>query len=253
VLLVFPGIAATATWAYLSWVFTRRIAFPFAPWEPVSPGFSEIVVWTVPYLLVALFSLMKPKATTAGVLLPFALLLAANKVGWHFSLAFAVVLLTLVAVIAIPTWLDRSQRALLGGAAVLQAIAAWVLVPWPAPTAQDAANRAVATALAAAPARSILIDDRYAVGLLKWAPSLSPYLTTRDTGFEVALAEPGAAVQYVLVTSDNEGLTLDADIRPPSGFEVEWNWSGYTLYRRPGAEHLPVRYDRILPFVQVKP
>lgn len=253
VLLVFPGIAATATWAYLSWVFTRRIAFPFAPWEPVSPGFSEIVVWTIPYLMVAFFSMLKPRATTAGVLLPFVLLLAANKIGWHFSLAFAVVLLTLVAVIAIPTWLDRSQRTLLGGVAVLQALAAWVLVPWPRPTAQDAANHAVATALSVAPARSILIDDRYATGLLKWAPSLSPYLTTRDTGFEVALAEPAAAVQYVLVTRDDDGLSLDADRRPIAGFEVDWNWAGYTLYRRPRADRLPVRYDRLIPYAQVQP
>lgn len=253
VLLVFPGIAATATWAYLSWVFTRRIAFPFAPWEPASPGFLQIVVWTVPYLMVAFFSLLKPKATTAGVLLPFVLLLAANRIGWHFSLAFAVVLLTLVAVIAMPTWLDRSQRTLLGAAAVLQALAAWVLVPWPQVTAQDTANHAVATALAVAPARSILIDDRYATGLLKWAPSLAPYLTTRDTGFEVALAEPGAAVRYVLVTHDEDGLSLDADRRPPANFEVDWSWAGYTLYRRPGAPRLLVRYDKLIPYAQVQP
>lgn len=253
VLLVFPGIAATTTWAYLSWVFTHRVAFPFSPWEPQSPGFLEIVVWTTPYLLVAFFSLLRPKSTTAGVLLPFVLLLAANKVGWHFSLAFAVVLLTLVAIIAIPAELDRAQRTLLGGTAVLQAIAAWVLVPWPQPTSQDIANHAVATALAPAPPRSILIDDRYAIGLLKWAPSLSPYLTTRDTGFEVALAEPEAAVQYVLVTEDDDGLSLDADRRPPSGFRIDWSWAGYTLYRRPNANHLPVRYDRLIPHVEVAP
>lgn len=250
VLLVFPGLAATATWAYLSWVFTHRVAFPFSPWEPQSPGFFAIVTWTVPYLLVAFFSLLKPKATTAGVLLPFVLLLAANRVGWHFSLAFAVVLLTLVAIIAIPVDLDRSQRALLGGAAILQALAAWVLVPWPQTTPTDATSRAVATALAPAPARSILIDDRFALGLLKWAPSLSPYLTTRDTGFEVALAEPAAVVQYVLVTPDDEGLTLDADVHPPAGFQVDWSWGGYTLYRRAGATRLPVRYDRLLPFAE---
>jgi hypothetical protein len=182
------------------------------------------------------------------VLLPFVLLVAADRVGWHFSLAFAVVLLTLVAIIALPVDLSRPQRALLGGVAILQALAAWTFVPWPQPTALDAANRAVATALATAPARSILIDDRYASGLLKWAPSLAPYLTTRDTGFEVALAEPGAAVQYVLVTLDDDGLSLDADVRPPAGFQVDWSWSGYTLYRRPGAERLVVRYDRVLPF-----
>lgn len=246
VLLVFPGIAATATWAYLSWVFTHRVAFPFSPWEPQSPGFSQIVIWTVPYLLVSFFSLLRPKATTAGVLLPFVLLLGANRVGWHFSLAFAVVLLTLVAIIAIPPDLDRAQRALLGGTAIAQALAAWVLIPWPVTTTDDITSRTVATALAAAPARSILIDDRYAPRLLKWAPSLSPYLTTRDTGFEVALAEPRAIVEYVVVTSDGDGLTLDADVRPPQGFQVDWSWGGYTLYRRPGAPRLPVRFDRLL-------
>ncbi|MEP6590194.1 MAG: hypothetical protein ABJC19_03335 [Gemmatimonadota bacterium] len=253
VLLVFPGIAATATWAYLSWVFTQRVAFPFAAWEPHSPGFVQIVSWTVPYLLVAFFSLLRPKATTAGVLLPFVLLLGANRVGWHFSLAFAVVLLTLVAIIAIPPDLDRSQRALLGGAAVAQALVAWVLVPWPHTTTEDIVSRTVATALAPAPARSILLDDRYATRLLKWAPSLAPYLTTRDTGFEVALAEPRAVVDYVVVTPDGDGLSLDADVRPPAGFQVDWNWGGYILYRRPGAPRLPVRFDRLLVDQPVQP
>jgi len=80
--------------------------------------------------------------------------------------------------------------------------------------------------------------------------SLSPYLTTRDTGFEVALAEPAAVVQYVLVTPDDDGLTLDADVHPPAGFQVDWSWGGYTLYRRAGATRLPVRYDRLLPFAE---
>lgn len=253
VLLVFPGIAATATWAYLSWVFTHRVAYPFSPWEPQSPGLMAIVTWTVPYLLVAFFALIKPKATTAGILLPFVLLLGANRIGWHFSLAFAVLLLTLVAIIALPVDLDRSRKTLLGGVAILQALAAWVFIPWPTTTPQDTANRAVATALASAPARSILIDDRYAAGLLKWAPSMSPYLTTRDTGFEMALAEPESAVQYVLVTPDEDGLTLDADQRPPRGFAVDWSWAGYTLYRRPDARPRPVRYDRVLPYAMVTP
>lgn len=252
VLLVFPGVAATATWAYLSWVFTHRVAFPFSPWEPQSPAFLAILTWTAPYLLVSLFALLRPRATTAGVLLPFVLLVAANRVGWHFSIAFAVVLLTLVAIIALPVDLDRSHRALLGTAAVLQAIAAWVLVPWPRATLDDARSRAVAEALAKAPPQSILIDDRYATSLLKWAPSLAPYLTTRDTGFEVALAEPSAAVQYVMVTPDDDGLSLDADVRPPVGFEPDWSWGSYTLYRRPGAPRLTVRYDQVLPYAQAE-
>jgi len=94
--------------------------------------------------------------------------------------------------------------------------------------------------------RSILIDDRFAPGLLKWAPSLAPYLTTRDAGFDLALSDPTGKVDYMLVTADDDGLTLDADVRPPVGFVINWSWSGYTLYRRPNVAPLPVRYDAVL-------
>jgi hypothetical protein len=246
VLLVFPGAAATATWAYLSWIFTHRVAFPFTPWEPTSPGFVTILVWTIPYLVVSLFALSRLKATTAGVLLPFALLVLANRVGWHFSLAFATGLLTLVAIVALPRDLGRAARALVAAAAIGQAIAAWWVMPWPRVTTTDLTAHAVADALAAAPDRSILIDDRFAADLLKWAPSLAPYLTTRDAGFDLALSDPAAKVDYMLVTSDDKGLTLDADVHPPAGFVINWSWSGYTLYRRPNAVPLPVRYDAVL-------
>ena len=246
VLLVFPGVAATATWAYLSWIFTHRVAFPFTPWESTSPDFRTILTWTVPYLLVSLFALLRPKATTAGVLLPLALLVLANRIGWHFSLAFAAGLLTLVAIVALPTDLKGPQRALVGIVAVAQAIFAWWVMPWPRVSEADLAAHAVADALAKAPDRSVLIDERFALQLLKWAPSLAPYLTTRDTGFELALTDPAGKVDYVLVTADRDGLTLDADLHPPEGFVLNWSWAGYTLYRRPDVARLPVRFDAVL-------
>lgn len=246
VLLVFPGIAATATWAYLSWVFTHRVAFPFTPWEAASPDLFTILRWTLPYLLVAWFALLRPKATTAGMVLPFLLLVAANRVGWHFSLAFAAGLLTLVAIIALPKGLHRTGRAAVVTVVAIQAALAWWLIGWPVTTTADRAAHAVAVALADAPARSILIDDRWAPQLFKWAPSMRPYLTTRDVGFELALTDPVSKVEYVLVTPDDEGLTLDADVHPPLGFVLDWSWDGYTLYRRPDVKRLDVRYDAVL-------
>ncbi|MEO5825002.1 MAG: hypothetical protein ABIR59_03880 [Gemmatimonadales bacterium] len=246
VLLVFPGFATTATWAYLSWVFTGRVAFPFTPWQAMSPGTATVLAWSLAYVAVSVLALRRANLATLGVLLPLVLLAGANAVGWHFSLGFAVLLLTLVAIVTLPRDLARPARALIGGVAILQAIAAWWLVPWPTRTVEDAVARAVATALASAPPRSVLIDDRWAQQMLKWAPSMEPYLTTRDTGFEFALASPQGTVQYVLATRDDNGLTLDADIRPPAGFERSWNWGGYTLFRRTDAPPLPVRYDAVL-------
>jgi hypothetical protein len=135
---------------------------------------------------------------------------------------------------------------LIGVVAVVQAIVAWWLIPWPRVTFNDLAAHAVADALAHAPDRSILIDDRFAPQLLKWAPSMAPYLTTRDAGFEVAVADPAEKVEYIMVTPDDEGLTLDADVHPPTGFLMNWSWAGYMLYRRPAAPSLPVRYDAVL-------
>lgn len=246
VLLVFPGVAAAATWAYLSWIFTHHVAFPFTPWEPASPPLRTILAWTLPYLLVSLFALMRPRATTAGILLPLVLLVLATRIGWDFSLAFAAGFLTLVAIVALPRDLKAWQRTAVGALAAGQCVAAWLLVPWPRPTANDAVAHAVALAVAPAPDRSVLIDERWAPQLLKWAPSLAPYLTTQDTGFEIALADPAAKVEYLLVTPNATGLTLDADVHPPRGFVINWNWSGYTLYRRLDAPPLPVRYDAVL-------
>ena len=127
-----------------------------------------------------------------------------------------------------------------------QAVVAWWLIPWPRVPESDLVAHAVADALARAPVRSILIDDRWAPRLLKWAPSLGPYLTTRDTGFELALADPAGKVRYVMVTSTDNGLTLDADVHPPTGFVLNWSWGGYTLYRRADVPMLPVRYDALL-------
>jgi hypothetical protein len=246
VLLVFPGAAATVTWAYLSWVFTGRVAFPFTPWERDSPAIPEILQWTVPYLVVSALALARPKATTAGMLLPFLLLAAATQTGWHFSLAFAAMLLMLVAIVALPTDLSRSGRWALATLGLAQAVAAWWFLPLPRVTDADRRDRAVAVALAGAPRQSILLDDRWAEGLLKWTPSFAPYLTTRDPGFDIALSVPRGSVRYVLVTADDDGLTLDADRRRPAGFVEDWSWAGYTLYRRPAAPRLPVRFDAMV-------
>jgi hypothetical protein len=245
VLLAFPGVAATATWAYLSYVFVGRVALPFTPWAPDAPGLVTILTWTVPYLLVALLALSRRSVTTAGVLLPLALLMVADRIGWHFSLAFAVGLLTLVAIVALPRDLSRPTRALVGVVALGQLIAAWIVVPWPALTPKDHAAYAVATALATAPRASILLDDRAAESLLKWSPSVAGYLTTRDTGFDLALANPRRYVRYVLATTTPNGLSLDADRRPPPGFIPEWRWAGYALWRHPDAPPLPVRFDAL--------
>jgi hypothetical protein len=204
-----------------------------------------VLLWTLPYLGVALLALLRPRATTAGMLLPLLLLWVANRSGWHFSLAFAVVLLTLVAIVGLPRDLPVAVRALVGTLAIGQAVIAWLTWPMPALRDDDLAARTVATALASAPDRSVLIDDRFAPLLLKWAPSLEPYLTTRDTGFELAVAQPMVTVRYVLVTADAEGLTLDADRRPPAGFVRAWSWRGYTLWRHPDAVAPPLAFDAL--------
>ncbi len=242
-LLVFPGFAASATWAYLAWVFTHRVALPLTPWESGSPLLGTILLWTIPYLLVTLLALLRPAATTGGMLLPLLLFLIAGQVGWHFSLAYAVGFLTLVAIVALPHRLGRSSRALLTATAAAQLIAAWWYLPTPTMTESDQRARAVAEALASTPPRSVLLDDRRAAELLKWAPSLAPYLTTRDMGFDVAYSEPHTAVQYVLVMTDADGVTLDAERRPPPGFVADWSWGGYILYRHPDAPRRMVQYS----------
>jgi hypothetical protein len=244
VLLVFPGFAATATWAYLSWVFTGHVALPFTQWRSTAPHLGTVLLWSSPYVLVTLMAMLKPRAVTAGLVLPLMLLTAANLMGWNYSLGFATVLLALVAIVALPREMDRASRTLVGAVAVAQAAIAWLVLPLPSITDEDRAARTVAEALMKAPDRSVLVDERYAPRLLKWAPSLAPFLTTQDTGFEIAYAQPAATVRYVLATPDDEGLTLDADVQPPAGFVPAWSWHGYHLWRHPDAPVPVLRFDR---------
>jgi hypothetical protein len=246
VLLVFPGLAAAATWAYLSWVFVGHVAFPFTPWEPGSPVLGQILLWSVPYLAVVGLLWLRPSATAAGVLLPLGLLWLANRIGWHFSLAFAVVMLTLVAIVSLPRQLDRAVRTLIAAVAVTQAVIAWLMWPMPTRSNSDRAAQAVAEAMATAPPRSILIDDREAGPLLKWAPSLEPYLTTRDNGFEIAMSEPLTSVRYLLAMETDSTTTLDADRFPPRGFVRAWRWQGYILWKHPDAPTPALRFDALI-------
>src|SRR5690606_17888708 len=123
---------------------------------------------------------------------------------------------------------------------------AWMVWPLPELRPDDRAARAVAEALASAPSRSILIDDREAGPLLKWATSMDPYLTTRDSGFEIAVAEPLTTVRYVLVTSTASTTTLDAARFPPRGFVRAWRWQGYTLWKHPDAPTPRLRFEALL-------
>jgi hypothetical protein len=154
--------------------------------------------------------------------------------------------LSLVAIVSLPRQLPAAVRALIGTVAIAQAVIAWLVWPAPQRTAEDVAARAVAESLQDAPPRSILIDDRQAERLLKWAPSIKPYLTTRDTGFELAMAQPLNTVRYVLATREGDGLTLDLHRRPPAGFERAWSWQGYTLWRHPEAPVPPLRFDALV-------
>lgn len=64
------------------------------------------------------------------------------------------------------------------GLALLQAALGWALLPSPEPP-PDALERAIGQALAQAPPRSILADDRESYRLLAWAGTARPFLLPR--------------------------------------------------------------------------
>ncbi|BAW01031.1 uncharacterized protein TTMY_0621 [Thermus thermophilus] len=101
--------------------------------------------------------------------------------------------------------------------------------PTPPKPPPDALERAIGQALAQAPPRSILADDRESYRLLAWAGTARPFLLPADAGFTLALSAPSLYVDRVLVCRGPGALYRRYGEHDLPGFREVWRYKGCRL------------------------
>lgn len=95
-------------------------------------------------------------------------------------------------------------------------------------------ERSVLNRIGQAANKSILMDTRYSTRVLAAVGSVKPFLVDGDSAFGLALLNPSAHVQHVLVALDAPGDSLLARYREqaPLGFTLEARFGRFVMYRR---------------------
>ena len=230
--LLFPLLSTLFAWGYLSWTFTGETAFLYAALPKETPSLGTVLLASPAYLGMGLLILLRPRASFLLYPVPLLLFLALPPLGFGYTLPLAVGLLFLFALGGLPRLaLGPRIRAVGLGLALLQAALGWALLPSPEPP-PDALERAIGQALAQAPPRSILADDRESYRLLAWAGTARPFLLPPDAGFTLALSAPSLYVDRVLVCPGAGALYRRYGEDDPPGFREVWRYKGCRLLER---------------------
>ena len=230
--LLFPLLSTLFAWGYLSWTFTGETAFLYAALPKETPSLGTVLLASPAYLGMGLLILLRPRASFLLYPVPLLLFLALPPLGFGYTLPLAVGLLFLFALGGLPRLaLGPRIRAVGLGLALLQAAWGWALLPSPEPP-PDALERAIGQALAQAPPRSILADDRESYRLLAWAGTARPFLLPPDAGFTLALSAPSLYVDRVLVCPGAGALYRRYGEDDPPGFREVWRYKGCRLLER---------------------
>ncbi len=88
--LLFPLLATTSAWAYLSWLFTGGGVFLYAALPQETPPLGEVFLASPAYLLTGLFLLLRFRPSLLLYLAPLLALLALPPLGFGYSLSLAV-------------------------------------------------------------------------------------------------------------------------------------------------------------------
>ncbi|MDW8058617.1 MAG: hypothetical protein RMK01_00925 [Thermomicrobium sp.] len=267
----FPVLWAATSWTYINWVFTGNpltyLADPAAAvFDPArwQAPLDERVAWLPAFgrELVAQVLLLGSALLVAWrqprQLLPLAALalfpVVIRLAGLNYAAPLALGTYTLIALVALPERLPRWVAPILVVLAIAQGALNATLVAgepeveqWERvvttgqPQASDLTERAFAERLAAAPARSILTDDRSSYRLIARAETAHPFLLPADAEFARALEQPRWYVRYILVDSAPAGRDLVSERfgeRPPENFVVDGGTGRWIVYRREDAPSL---------------
>lgn len=263
--LLFPAAMTVGAWLYLAWLFTGQpLGFLYDPGSSLLIAFRPDEAFGTPGAMareLAARLVGSPLYLGVGVLIaryqprrlpaygiPLGLTMAAWSLGWAFPRELGVALWTLFALSGLPARTPRRLWPLVLALALLHIpmdarmarrgeVARWWAVVFDGQEAAlERVERSLAEGLARRPCGSVLADDRSAYRIIAQARTACPFVLPADPVFELALSQPAAFVDAVLVAEGAEGWIgpLEARYRrrPPRGFGLAALWPGWRLYQR---------------------
>jgi hypothetical protein len=137
--LAFPSLMAAAGWAFLEWRFTgtafAAVQASVVAADPTLGGLAERtttllrVTATLPLVLVSgVLLFLRRRSAIVGYLLPFPALVLSLWLGLRAPSGTTVLLLTALAILAVPSNPTRRLSILLGAAAIAQLVLVWLVV-----------------------------------------------------------------------------------------------------------------------------
>ncbi len=232
--LVFPPLISRLTIVGLGAIFTGAPAWSYRELIGQVPALVDVLMVSPLYLLVgAALLFARPRGRTLAYGLPLAALAVAAGLGLKFSLPFAVALLCLTAVGALPPRMPRRVQVGLAAAVLIQGIVLWSVLPWSveSPAARASAEQAVAEALRQRPDGSVLTDPETTARLVARTGTARPFVVPIDPGYPAAALTPAAFVDYILIGS-SASLAQQYGDRNSRHFAPVWAGADYRLYRR---------------------
>lgn len=265
--LLFPVVVSSCTWAYVSWAFTGdplhflRDAGASLYSSGVVSHDQLVLGWPLAirsslrdlaasplFLVVAALVGFKHPSRLPILILPIGVITAVRALGLVYPDHFAVATYGVTALIALRSDSHRMLWPVLMAAAVMN-VAAGLALPmqgemgeWGSALkggrAADAGHeeRAIGVRLATLATRSVLTDDRIAYRLIARTGSARPFLLPPDSSYKLAEGQPARFVSHILVpsqpldSSDRIGA-LYPKVRP-FGFDKTEGWTNWQLYGR---------------------
>ncbi len=235
-LLLLPSLLAFGSWAYITWLFTGEITF-FYREVSLAQGLNQSFLLSVPYLILGLLLPGRPPSQRTGYLFPLTLVPLQALMGIPVPRVDYLILAYFIALTALSENLKPLQRSIVVVSTLIKGIAAWLLLSIPAFT--NPFEHGLAAALATAPPRTVLTDDRSTYRLVALAKTARPFLLPADANYPLALASPQGFAAYVLLCPGDDPLWRAYGERPPPGFLAEVILAeGCRLYRRVGESPL---------------
>jgi len=233
--LVFPVVVGIAIWAYLAWTFTDSTAFLYqifhypAPWYPTLLMLFYLVVFLL-FNRGALWHL-----AVVALTLPIA-----ARLGFGYSVGFALAFAGLLPLVNLRRGTPLLAQVLIFLGLLVQLVYYLETTPrFPTPSQENLIERAIGKTLSSAPKERILTDDRTTYRFIAWSETAKPYLLPADGGYEMALSNPGAFVDYVFACPGDSRLYRAIRRRPPQGFDPAWQYRECLFFRKRGAPPLP--------------
>ena len=264
--LFFPMIIAFVSWLYLNWIFTgRSLSFLYDPAAAhmsyytkldssnIAYGFKQALASTIKEVLqvpLFLFALaivsLHRRIRLPALLIPLVLITITRAFSLVYPQHFAVLTLTFMGLVAIPSNTKRLWSMPLVFCMILQVCLAYTraqptdIAIWAkeireiSVTEKDKEETEIANFLKKLPDHSVLLDDRIAFRLVARSATADPFLLPADPLYRFAESNPGSFVEYILTPKEPMNVWQGRLARSyvehiPANFKVLKEWSNWRV------------------------